>query len=84
MGQIFLTASLHRDHSILYALVCEKNRIHHWCSVGTETESQPRGLIVLVGNEACRSILFLIYHDRTVQYCVISVGDATEVDVYSQ
>ena len=30
------------------------------------------------------SILFLIYHDRTVQYCVISVGDVTKVDVYSQ
>ena len=60
MGQIFPTASLHRDHSILFAfvcekeishmgknnenldLVCEKNRIHHWCSVGTET-SQPEG-----------------------------------------
>ena len=24
-----------------------------------------------------RSILFLIYHDRMVQYCVISVGDVT-------
>ena len=24
VGQIFLTASLHRDHSIWYALVCEK------------------------------------------------------------
>ena len=24
VGQIFQTASLHRDHSILYALVCEK------------------------------------------------------------
>ena len=24
VGQIFLTACLHRDHSILYALVCEK------------------------------------------------------------
>ena len=24
VGQIFPTASLHRDHSILYALVCEK------------------------------------------------------------
>ena len=23
---------------------------------------------------------FLIYHDRTVQYCVISVGDVTGVD----
>ena len=42
VGQIFPTASLHRDHSILYALVCEKNRIHHWCSVGTE-KSQPEG-----------------------------------------
>ena len=30
------------------------------------------------------SILFLIYHDRTLQYCIISVGDVTEVDVYSQ
>ena len=30
------------------------------------------------------SILFLIYHDRTVQYCIISVDDVTEVDVYNQ
>ena len=28
MGQIFPTASLHRDHSILYALVCEKELSH--------------------------------------------------------
>ena len=28
VGQIFLTASLHRDHSILYALVCEKEISH--------------------------------------------------------
>ena len=26
VGQIFPTASLHRDHSILYALVCEKEK----------------------------------------------------------
>ena len=26
--KIFLTASLHRDHSILYALVCEKELSH--------------------------------------------------------
>ena len=26
VGQIFLTASLHRDHSISYALVCEKEK----------------------------------------------------------
>ena len=25
VGQIFPTASLHRDHSISYALVCEKD-----------------------------------------------------------
>ena len=28
MGQIFPTASLHRDHSILYALVCKKELSH--------------------------------------------------------
>ena len=27
---------------------------------------------------------FLIYHDRTVPYCVIFVGDVTEIDVYNQ
>ena len=30
VGQIFPTANLHRDHSILYALVCEKE-ISHMC-----------------------------------------------------
>ena len=28
VGQIFPTARLHRDHSILYALVCEKELSH--------------------------------------------------------
>ena len=28
VGQIFPTASLHRDNSILYALVCEKELSH--------------------------------------------------------
>ena len=28
VGQIFSTASLHRDHSISYALVCEKELFH--------------------------------------------------------
>ena len=28
VGQIFPTTSLHRDHSILYALVCEKELSH--------------------------------------------------------
>ena len=40
VGQIFPTASLHRDHSILYALVCEKElsqmgnatEIPIWCA----------------------------------------------------
>ena len=30
VGQIFLTASSYRDHSILYALVCEKE-LSHMC-----------------------------------------------------
>ena len=30
VGQIFRTASLHRDHSILYALVCEK-KLSRFC-----------------------------------------------------
>ena len=34
VGQIFPTASLHRDHSILYALVCEKELSH----IGNTTE----------------------------------------------
>ena len=29
MGQIFPTTSLHRDHSISYALVCEKEFSHN-------------------------------------------------------
>ena len=69
--------------------MCELNRIHHWCSVGTENPnprahrySGKRGLPSFPLNGGPDSILFLIYHDRTVQYCV-SVGDVTEVDVYS-
>ena len=30
VGQIFPTASLHRDHSILYVLVCEKSMSRGW------------------------------------------------------
>ena len=30
VGQIFPTASLHRDHSISYALVCEKGKSASW------------------------------------------------------
>ena len=35
VGQIFPTASLHRDHSILYAVVCEKEFSH----MGTNSEN---------------------------------------------
>ena len=77
--------------------VYEINRIHHWCSVGTEKpnlrahhSSGKRGLPSFPLNGGPEgwnffaSILFLIYHDRMVQYCVISAGDVTEIDVYSQ
>ena len=33
--------------------VCEINRIHHWCSVGTE-KSQHEGPLRSSGKEACR------------------------------
>ena len=73
--------------------VCEKNRIHYLCSVGTD-KSQPEGPPFQLETRRAEfpteqwtrgPILFLIYHDRTVQYCVIhvSVGDVTEVDVYN-
>ena len=48
------------------------------------TRRWTRGLDFSGTTEHQWSILFLIYHDCTVQYCVISVGDVTEVDVYSQ
>ena len=34
VGQIFLTASKHRDHSILYAFVCEKELSHMGKKIG--------------------------------------------------
>ena len=37
VGQIFPTASFHRDHSILYALVCEKEK-----SVPLKPNGDPR------------------------------------------
>ena len=40
--QIFPTASLHRDHSILFALVYENITIHHECPCRIEI-SHPRG-----------------------------------------
>ena len=47
VGQIFPTASLHRDHSISYALVCEKEISHM---------SKNNGNLILVCEES------LIYH----------------------
>ena len=37
VGQIFRTASLHRDHSILYVLVCEKEES---CTVAEEEDEE--------------------------------------------
>ena len=45
VGQIFPTASLHRDHSILYALVCENKSILHMYCCGTR-KSHPRTWII--------------------------------------
>ena len=67
--------------------VSEINRIYHWCSVVTEKSQLnggPDGWDFSRTTEHQWSILFLIYHDRTVQCCILSVGDVTEVDVYGQ
>ena len=84
--------------------VCD--RIHHWCSVGTE-KSQPEGppfqwetrLAQFPTERWTRGLGSFwnhwtpmidsfshipILHDLTVRYSIISVGDVTEVDVYSQ
>ena len=84
--------------------VCEKNRIHHLCSVGTE-KSQPEGppfqwetrLAKFPTEWWTRGLGFfqepLNTNDRfffsyttTVRYSTVyvSVGDVTEVDVYTQ
>ena len=55
----------------------EACRVSHW-------NGGPEGWDFSGTTEHQLSILFLIYHDRTVQYCVIFVGDVTEIDVYSQ
>ena len=44
----------------------------------------PEGWDISGTTEHQWSILFLIYHHRTVQYCVLLVDDVTEIDVYSQ
>ena len=45
VGQIVPTVSLHRDHSILYALVCENKSILHMYCCGTR-KSHPRTGII--------------------------------------
>ena len=86
---------------------CKINRIHHWCSVGTE-KSQPEGpsfqwetRLAELPNEWWTRGLGVFWNHWTpmidsfshlpmtvrygmVQYSIISVGDVTEVDVYSQ
>ena len=42
VGQSLHTGSKFMDFSIFSTKVCEKKRIHHWCSVGTG-KSQPEG-----------------------------------------
>ena len=58
VGQIFPTASLHRDHSILYALVCEKEISHL------------RGLKPIPWlNTNPKDEIFLSYMDRLMMDC---------------
>ena len=69
------------SHGLVW--VCEINRIHHWCLVGTGKSNQrwTWGL----GFFLEWSIIFShipILHLAT--YCIIFVGDVTEFDVYSQ
>ena len=59
MGQIFPTASLHREHSISYALVCEKEISHlrgrkprPWLNTNPESE------------------IYLFYMDKFMMDCV--------------
>ena len=40
VGQIFLTASLHWDHSILYALVCENEISHPRGRINSDPEGE--------------------------------------------
>ena len=47
VGQIIPTANLHRDHSILYALVCEKELSHMGKNNGNP-DQEKRAIISLV------------------------------------
>ena len=60
VGQIFPTASLHRDHSILYALVCEKEISHP----RGRNFNQGRGLPSPLLNSDPEGEISLSYMDR--------------------
>ena len=65
VGHIFLTASLHRDHSILYALVCEKEISH----LRGRNFNQVRGLRSPWVNSDPKGEIFLSYIDRLMMGC---------------
>ena len=79
MGQVFPTASSHRDHSIGYALVCEKE-ISHMCKSSGNF------------NLACKEILycvefFLLFVVLLVYLCYCfssSWYQSWDSDLYSQ
>ena len=65
VGQIFPTASLHRDHSILYALVCEKeiSLLRGWIL------NQARGLQSPSLNSNPEGEISLSYMNRLMMDC---------------
>ena len=65
VGQIFPTASLHRDHSISYALECEKEISH----LRGQKFNQGRGLPSLWLNSEPEGEIFLSYRDRLMMDC---------------
>ena len=65
VGQIFPTARLHRDHSILYAFVCEKEISHP----RGRNFNQGLGLQSLRLNSAPKSEISLSYMDRLMMDC---------------
>ena len=65
VGQIFPTASLHRDHSISYALVCEKETSHPTC----QNFNHGRGLQSPWLNSDTEGEIFLSFVDRLMMDC---------------
>ena len=66
VGQIFPTASLHRDNSISYALVCEKEKsvqritVWHHEACRVMTHSDPEGRIFLSYTHMNNGLFFLL------------------------